>query len=922
MARILVVALLVLAAWQAPVAAAAPADTMKVLPDQPNVVSFPPARARFVRFFIHASVHGQPCIDELEVYGSDGKQNLALASGGAKATASSCLPGYTIHQVAHLNDGLYGNGHSWIGAGTSWEWAQIELAREAEVASVVFSRDREGKYTDRMPVHFEIQLSTDGEKWKTVRDVRAEGVAEPAPAAEAAAPPPLPSPLTWDGLLDYAFLCEDATWQRVDRADSVARVLRQMADMVERLAAKGLDVAAERAQLADLKRKQAALGDKAAAEVRRAAYLEARRAKRQLFLRDPDLAPLQKILFVKRHPYEPSHNYSDNLDSRFQGGGGVCVLGIPRRDGRLAPSEGKVTTLFDAQGGIARDAMADFDARRVYFGYRSPKDGYYHIMVMNSNGGAARQLTEGPFNDYYPCPLPDGGLALVSTRCTSRFLCWRPQAFVLFRMEADGSRLRALSFANLSEWAPSVMRDGRILWTRSEYLDKGADFGHTLWAIRPDGTHPELIFGNDTNNCYMNGHEVPGTGEVACTLISHGGDLNGPVALVDPGQGRYNPQAIRSLTPDVAAHTHMSWARTQCFRDPVPVTRDYFLASHAPADRFGLYVIDRFGNREVLYLDPAIGSMAPTVLAPAARPPVLAATEMGPDPLLSDAGQFTVADVYQGLGPAVKRGTVKYLRVCQEVRSDLARLPDGQYRQDHEPFEDYYASPTHKVTGPSGWPSYVAKATLGLAAVEEDGSASFYAPAGKVLYFEALDGEFNEVQRMRSVVQLQPGERRSCVGCHEDRASVASPRETAALRHPPRTLQAEPWGAGPFAYEKVVQPVWDAQCVRCHDGADKKKIDLRATLDADRVPASYRTLIAQGWVHYFDYTWGREHALAAPLTFGTVKSRLWPVLAAGHYDVKLSPEEMRRVKCWIDLNCPLWPDYQYRLDRPALASHN
>jgi hypothetical protein len=43
----------------------------------------------------------------------------------------------------------------------------------------------------------------------------------------------------------------------------------------------------------------------------------------------------------------------------------------------------------------------------------------------------------------------------------------------------------------------------------SEYLDKGADFGHTLWAIRPDGTHPELIFGNNTLNCYANGHEVP-----------------------------------------------------------------------------------------------------------------------------------------------------------------------------------------------------------------------------------------------------------------------------------------------------------------------------------------------------------------------------------------------------------------------------
>ncbi len=123
-----------------------------------------------------------------------------------------------------------------------------------------------------------------------------------------------------------------------------------------------------------------------------------------------------------------------------------------------------------------------------------------------------------------------------------------------------------------------------------------------------------------------------------------------------------------------------------------------------------------------------------------------------------------------------------------------------------------------------------------------------------------------------------------------------------------------------FSYEKVVQPVWNARCVGCHDARDKQKIDLSGTLDARTVPASYRTLIAQGWVHYFDFTWGREHTLAEPLSFGTVKSRLWKVLDAGHYGVKLSPEEQHRVKCWIDLNCPLWPDYVERSKRPGTAS--
>ena len=133
-----------------------------------------------------------------------------------------------------------------------------------------------------------------------------------------------------------------------------------------------------------------------------------------------------------------------------------------------------------------------------------------------------------------------------------------------------------------------------------------------------------------------------------------------------------------------------------------------------------------------------------------------------------------MADVYRGLEPKVKRGQVKYLRVCQEVRADLRQLAGGDYQQDHEQFLDWYATPVHKVSGPHGWPSYVAKGVVGLVPVEADGSANFFAPAGKVLYFQALDENFNELQRMRSVVQLHAGETRGCVGCHEDRNERAA----------------------------------------------------------------------------------------------------------------------------------------------------
>jgi hypothetical protein len=917
-------------------------------PAKPNTVSFPVQPAKFVRFVIHASSAGAPCLDELEVFGLDGKRNLALAKEGAKATASSCLSGHAIHQVAHLNDGLYGNAHSWIAASATTEWAQIELLQEAVIAKVVFSRDRDGRYHDRQPVAFEVLLSSDGKSWKTVSSVKS-ATAMGAPKAKAAAayvpPAPLPNPVTYDGLLRYAFLCERATWQRVNPADHLSplrverpalpgggpywsrivslkpaeRVLAQMADMIERLALKGVEVSPERRALAALQQRRAANDDEVV-------YLDARMAKRKLMFRDPDLAGVQKILFVKRHPYLSSHNYSDVLDSQFKAGGGIFRLEIPCLNGRLEPEEAKVTCLFDGSNGIARDPIADFAARKIYFAFRpgagqaDAQESYWHLMAMNADGSGWRQLTDGPFHDYYPCPLPDGDLAFISTRCKARFLCWRPQAFVLFRLAASGD-LQPLSFANLSEWTPAVMRDGRLLWTRSEYVDKGADFGHTLWAVRPDGTHPELVFGNNTPNCYINGREVPGTQEVLCTLFSHGGDHNGPLGLIDlaKANGPSDTNAITNLTPDTTPHYNMSWPRHECWRDPVPVTRDYFLASHAPADRFGLYLADRYGNRELLYLDPDIGSMSPSPLRQETMPPVLGpATQVLAERQL---GQFTVADVYQGLEPAVARGKIKYIRVCQEVRAELEQLPSGEFRRDHGPvFQDFYATPIHKVNGPLGWPSYVAKASLGLVPVATDGSANFYAPAGKVLYFQVLDENLNELQRMRSVVQLQPGEQRSCIGCHEHRRTAPPTKPALATLRPPDRLELPPWGDGPFAYERIVQPVWNDKCVRCHDDKHARGLDLTATLDAERVPASYRALISGGWVHYFDMTYKLRHSKAEPLTFGTLESKLWTVIATNHHEVKLTRDEMHAVKCWIDLNCPLWPDYTPRPQRPGVQT--
>jgi hypothetical protein len=110
--------------------------------------------------------------------------NLALASLGAKATASSELPNFTIHKIAHLIDGQYGNGRSWISNEAGKGRAQVELATAASIARVEWGRDREQKFSDRVPSDYRIEVSTDGKEWKTVAGSWDRGTSAPAATPE------------------------------------------------------------------------------------------------------------------------------------------------------------------------------------------------------------------------------------------------------------------------------------------------------------------------------------------------------------------------------------------------------------------------------------------------------------------------------------------------------------------------------------------------------------------------------------------------------------------------------------------------------------------------------------------------------------------------------------------------------------------
>ena len=148
---------------------------------------FPAVRTRYVRFTVEKAEE-QPCLDELEVHAPGRDLNLALASTGAVASASSVLPGYDIHQVSHLNDGKHGNAHSWVSNEDGSGWAQIRLPSVAEVSRVVWGRDREGKYQDRLAQQYRIEVSMDGQNWKRVSDSSRRNGSSPVTPASIARP--------------------------------------------------------------------------------------------------------------------------------------------------------------------------------------------------------------------------------------------------------------------------------------------------------------------------------------------------------------------------------------------------------------------------------------------------------------------------------------------------------------------------------------------------------------------------------------------------------------------------------------------------------------------------------------------------------------------------------------------------------------
>jgi hypothetical protein len=193
------------------------------------------------------------------------------------------------------------------------------------------------------------------------------------------------------------------------------------------------------------------------------------------------------------------------------------------------------------------------------------------------------------------------------------------------------------------------------------------------------------------------------------------------------------------------------------------------------------------------------------------------------------------------------------------------------------------------------------KAVLGTVPVEADGSAYFRAPSGVALFFQALDAEGRAVQTMRSATHVQPGQTLSCTGCHDSRKDTPPPARAplASLRAASR-ITPGPDGSWPLRFDRLIQPVLDAQCVRCHspqsEDAQAAKFDLTPSRAYDALTSfgkpSLRDIVLAAYRDGVS-TEGRNPARCSPLL---------SLLAApeGHRGVKLSRADLDRFTTWLD----------------------
>ncbi len=692
-----------------------------------------------------------------------------------------------------------------------------------------------------------------------------------------------------------------------------------------------------------------------------------------------------EIAFVKRKPYSSDHYYTDinngTSADRFQPDNGIYIYNVRTR------AERPVVTAAGLPGGkgfIGKISLS-FDAKKILFDFRQDSSSGFRIWEVNRDGSGLRQVSFPPpdeaekvarwhpswhTDDIHPCYLPDGRIMFSSTRHERTVLCGGSAGLVapgLHRMDAAGSHIEQLTQSPVSEFCPVMLDDGRVMYHRWEYIDRGARVSKTVWTMNPDGTHSQELFGlsDDATPVYMYPQPIPGNNHCfVCVGTSHfpqGGCL-GAILLVDfgretkvPGPDPDEPGFVRddsrypviNITPEVFVQrrSEPGWnflagrgkyvadrkgEHGHLYAHPFPINDREFLVSYKVRSEdhykdvpnaYALYLIDTHGHHRFVHADPTLSCWHATPLVARSAPPQITALRDARHAANNQA-LCVVLNIYQGM-EGVKPGEVKWLRINEAV---------PRYWSTNRRWSPSLSSSSWKA---ALWP----RVQWGVVPVEKDGSAHFLVPANRNIFFQALDGDFRELQRERTYVNYMPGEVRSCTGCHVPSHRTAAVNDAApclALARPPSQLQPQPCdlvasgGDGQpgqvMHYPTDIQPIFNAKCIKCH-GQKEPAGNLRLTGEITQFySTSYEELARKELAgpiipEFTSFSKGDRGncngAYLPPKSLGCFASPLIAMLtdekhpknSKNNHTKLLVPMELMKLCRWVDTNYQFYGSY-------------
>jgi len=549
-------------------------------------------------------------------------------------------------------------------------------------------------------------------------------------------------------------------------------------------------------------------------------------------LLDNPLLDFDKLLVVKRKG-------NLGLPSNWVGNCALEAGGFNNEIALLSSVQpgGKLTTIYRPERPVfVGDVDLHWDAKKMLFSMPG-KDKRYQVLEIGVDGKGLRQVSPSiaGVDNYDACYLPNDKIIFDSSACLQGVPCvgGASQVANLYIMNPDGTGMRRLCFDQDHDWYPSVMNDGRVIFTRWEYSDSPHYFTRVVMIMNPDGTSQRSYYGSNSYwpNSTFYPRAIPSHPSQFIGVISghHGVARQGELILFDPARGQQEADGVVQRIPGHGKKVkpiirdqlvNGSWPS---FLHPYPLSGKYFLAACKPdpARPWGIYLVDVFDNILPICVEAGVHMLEPVPFRKTPRPPVI------PDrvDLSRKDALVSLSDIYVGDGlKDVPRGTVKRLRI---------------YAFDY----GYHGLANHTYVGIEG--PWDVRRILGTVDVEDDGSALFRVPANTPVAVQPLDEDGMALQLMRSWMVGMPGENLSCVGCHERNSTAPPARVMKAMRKAPQDIK--PW-FGPargFSFVREVQPVLNKSCIGCHNGTPRdgrKMHDFRSSGGARAFSRSYTLL--------------------------------------------------------------------------------